>query len=80
MPIRHAAVLAIAVAGLTSAGLTSLANAQDFKLLERTPNPSDEEIKDTLGGHICRCTGYQAIVEAVHLAAKKLAAAPGKAV
>ena len=45
------------------------------ELLERTPNPSDDEIKDTLGGHICRCTGYQAIVEAVHLAAKKLAAA-----
>jgi len=48
------------------------------ELLERTPNPSEEEIKDTLGGHICRCTGYQAIVEAVELAAKKVAAASGK--
>ncbi|HET9061909.1 MAG TPA: 2Fe-2S iron-sulfur cluster-binding protein, partial [Candidatus Binatia bacterium] len=48
------------------------------ELLERTPNPSDEEIKDTLGGHICRCTGYQAIVEAVHLAAKKVAEASAK--
>jgi carbon-monoxide dehydrogenase small subunit len=48
------------------------------ELLERTPNPTDEEIKDTLGGHICRCTGYQAIVEAVHLAAKKVAEASGK--
>ena len=48
------------------------------ELLERTPNPSEEEISDTLGGHICRCTGYQAIVEAVHLAAKKVAAASGE--
>ena len=36
------------------------------------PAPSDEEIVDTLGGHICRCTGYQTIVEAVHLAVEKM--------
>ena len=36
------------------------------------PEPTDEEIVDTLGGHICRCTGYQAIVEAVHLAVEKM--------
>jgi carbon-monoxide dehydrogenase small subunit len=45
------------------------------ELLERSPDPSDEDIMDTLGGHICRCTGYQAIVDAVKLAAKKTAAA-----
>jgi carbon-monoxide dehydrogenase small subunit len=45
------------------------------ELLERTPNPTDDEIKDTLGGQICRCTGYQAIFEAVRLAVTKMAAA-----
>jgi aerobic-type carbon monoxide dehydrogenase small subunit (CoxS/CutS family) len=44
-----------------------------YELLERRPDPSEDEIKDTLGGQICRCTGYQAIFEAVRLAARKLA-------
>ena len=44
-----------------------------YELLERTPNPTDEEIKETLGGHICRCTGYQAIIKSVQTAARKLA-------
>lgn len=35
------------------------------ELLERNPEPSDEEIYETLGGHLCRCTGYQNIVAAV---------------
>lgn len=43
-----------------------------YELLERTPDPSEEEIKDTLGGQICRCTGYQSIVESVHLAVEKM--------
>ena len=42
------------------------------ELLTRTSAPTDEEIVDTLGGHICRCTGYQTIVEAVHLAVEKM--------
>jgi carbon-monoxide dehydrogenase small subunit len=46
------------------------------ELLARSPDPTDDEIKDTLGGQICRCTGYQTIVTAVRLAAQKLAAAP----
>ena len=49
------------------------------ELLERNLEPSDEEILDTLGGHICRCTGYQAILEAVKLAAEKLKARKGAA-
>lgn len=37
--------------------------------LEENPNPTDEEIRDAISGNICRCTGYQNIVEAVKLAA-----------
>jgi carbon-monoxide dehydrogenase small subunit len=38
-------------------------------LLERNPNPSDEEIRHGLEGNLCRCTGYHNIVEAVKSAA-----------
>jgi len=38
--------------------------------LEENPNPTEEEIRDLLSGNICRCTGYQKIVEAVQLGAK----------
>ncbi len=37
--------------------------------LEENPQPSDEEIRLALTGNLCRCTGYQKIVEAVRLAA-----------
>jgi carbon-monoxide dehydrogenase small subunit len=39
-------------------------------LLRENPDPSADEIRDELGGNICRCTGYQQIVEAVQLAAR----------
>lgn len=38
-------------------------------LLEHHPHPSDELIREQLSGNICRCTGYQKIIDAVHLAA-----------
>jgi aerobic-type carbon monoxide dehydrogenase small subunit (CoxS/CutS family) len=41
-----------------------------YELLEENPDPSEEEIRDHLAGNICRCTGYQHIVEAVQAAAK----------
>jgi carbon-monoxide dehydrogenase small subunit len=41
------------------------------QILERNPNPSQEEIRHGLEGNLCRCTGYQHIVEAVQYAAKK---------
>ena len=40
------------------------------KLLERTPNPTDDEIRNGLAGNLCRCTGYMRIFEAVRQAAK----------
>ncbi len=42
--------------------------------LEENPNPSEEEIRDAISGNLCRCTGYQHIVEAVKLAAEKMRA------
>lgn len=37
-------------------------------LLSRTPDPSDEEIRHALHGNLCRCTGYQTVVESVRAA------------
>lgn len=42
--------------------------------LEQNPNPSEEEIREALSGNLCRCTGYQHIIEAVQLAAEKMRA------
>lgn len=42
-------------------------------LLRENPNPTDEEIRWALSGNVCRCTGYQNIVKAVHNAAARLA-------
>jgi len=44
------------------------------QILDRNPNPSREEIRHGLEGNLCRCTGYQHIVEAVEYAAKKASA------
>jgi carbon-monoxide dehydrogenase small subunit len=41
------------------------------EMLERNPDPSDEEIREVLGGQICRCTGYQSILAAVRSAISK---------
>ncbi len=41
------------------------------QLLERNPNPSEEEIRHGIEGNLCRCTGYQHIVNAVKTAAAK---------
>jgi carbon-monoxide dehydrogenase small subunit len=37
-------------------------------LLERTPDPSDDEIREALSGNLCRCTGYAKIFDAVRMA------------
>ena len=40
--------------------------------LKENPNPSETEVREAISGNLCRCTGYQHIVEAVLLAAKRL--------
>ena len=42
-------------------------------LLESNPNPSREEIREQISGNYCRCTGYQAIVDAVEMVARQRA-------
>ncbi|WP_026211856.1 (2Fe-2S)-binding protein [Longispora albida] len=39
-------------------------------LLRRIPEPDDEQIREALAGNLCRCTGYQKIMEAVRMAAE----------
>ena len=48
-------------------------------LLNEIPSPSEEQIREAIGGNFCRCTGYQHIVNAIQYAANKMqgAATPG---
>ena len=41
-------------------------------LLDENPDPTEDQIKEHLGGNLCRCTGYVKIIEAVQLAAKSM--------
>jgi aerobic carbon-monoxide dehydrogenase small subunit len=41
-------------------------------LLRRDPTPSDARIREALAGNLCRCTGYEKILDAVHLAADRM--------
>ena len=41
-------------------------------LLDRNPNPDEHAIRAAIGGNLCRCTGYQQIVDAIRLAARRL--------
>ena len=43
-----------------------------YQLLLRYPSPTEEEIRHGIDGNLCRCTGYQHIVDAVQYAAKKM--------
>jgi aerobic carbon-monoxide dehydrogenase small subunit len=53
--------------GYCTSGMLIAAQA----LLNHNPRPSDDEIRDAIGGNLCRCTGYQQIVDAVRLAAQR---------
>ena len=43
-------------------------------LLNTNPRPTDLQIREAIGGNLCRCTGYQQIVDAVRHAAERLSA------
>ncbi|MFL5841657.1 MAG: (2Fe-2S)-binding protein [Thermoleophilaceae bacterium] len=47
-----------------------------LELLEEHPHPTREQIGNALGGHLCRCTGYVKIVEAVEHAAREMSGGP----
>jgi carbon-monoxide dehydrogenase small subunit len=57
--------------GFCTPGMLMAAHA----LLRENPEPSDAEIREAIGGNLCRCTGYADIVRSVRLAAAKLRAA-----
>jgi len=48
-------------------------------VVSRNPDPSPQEIREEMGGNICRCTGYQKIVESVQAAAAVMSAEGGSA-
>ena len=67
-PVQQAFVDAGAVqCGFCTTGLVVAV----VDLLERVPRPSDDEIRESLSGNLCRCTGYAKIFDAVGLAAER---------
>jgi len=71
-PIQQAFIDAGAVqCGFCTPGLLVAAD----EMLERNPNPSDADIREALSGNLCRCTGYEKIMDAVRLAAARQAEA-----
>jgi carbon-monoxide dehydrogenase small subunit len=47
-------------------------------LLDENPNPSPFEIRDALGGNLCRCTGYSKMIEAIQVAARTMRGEPAE--
>src|SRR5687767_1497310 len=67
-PIQDAFLAAGAVqCGFCTPGLI----VATHDLLARNPEPSDPEIREALAGNLCRCTGYEKILDAVRLAAQR---------
>lgn len=48
-----------------------------YQLLQRNANPTEEDIKSGIEGNLCRCTGYQHIIQAIQYAASKMKGQPG---
>ena len=59
--------------GFCSPGIIMTAKA----LIDKNPNPNEEDIKEALAGTICRCTGHFKTIEAVQKAAKTISKEPG---
>ena len=69
-PVQEAFLEAGAVqCGFCTPGLIVAAH----ELLSRRPEPSESEIREALAGNLCRCTGYEKIIDAVNLAGRKMA-------
>ncbi|MFD3730692.1 (2Fe-2S)-binding protein [Streptomyces sp. NPDC058632] len=67
-PVQQAFIDAGAVqCGFCTPGLLVAAD----ELLEHNPSPSDADIREALSGNLCRCTGYEKIMDAVRLAAAR---------
>ncbi|WP_461029601.1 (2Fe-2S)-binding protein, partial [Streptomyces sparsus] len=67
-PVQQAFIDAGAVqCGFCTPGLLVAAD----ELIERCPQPSDADIREALSGNLCRCTGYEKILDAVRLAAAR---------
>ncbi|MCX4704519.1 (2Fe-2S)-binding protein [Streptomyces sp. NBC_01352] len=67
-PVQQAFIDAGAVqCGFCTPGLLVAAD----EMLERNPNPTDADIREALSGNLCRCTGYEKIMDAVRLAAAR---------
>ena len=72
-PLQEAfADLGAAQCGYCTPGILMTAKA----LLDREPAPSRDRIREALSGNLCRCTGYQQILEAVEAAAERLRPSP----
>jgi carbon-monoxide dehydrogenase small subunit len=75
-PVQAAFVEAGAVqCGFCTPGLV----VATHDLLHRDPALTQARIREALAGNLCRCTGYQKILDAVHLAAQRMAALPAPA-
>jgi aerobic carbon-monoxide dehydrogenase small subunit len=69
-PVQQAFIDAGAVqCGFCTPGIVVAAH----DLLSRSPRPSDPQIREALAGNLCRCTGYEKILDAVRLAAERMA-------
>lgn len=68
-PIQEAFVENFGIqCGFCTPGMVMSAKA----LLDRNPNPSEEEVKEGIQGNLCRCTGYRQIVESILAAGEKM--------